>query len=69
MDNTNRFMRHDTLLSLLMAAACSDANARSRRQPPDVDAVRASLLWALDVWAHRANPRGLLAPWNPRVHS
>ncbi len=25
-------------------------------------------LWALHVWTHRANPSGLFAPWNPRVH-
>lgn len=25
-------------------------------------------VWALHVWTHRANPRGLFAPWNPRVH-
>jgi hypothetical protein len=68
MEATNRFMTHDTLLSLLLAAACADVNARSRRQPPDVDALLASLLWTMEMWAHRANPRGLFAPWNPRVH-
>ena len=68
MDATNRFMTHDTLLSLLLAAACSDVNARSRRERPDADALLASLLWAFDVWARRAHPRGLFAPWNPRVH-
>jgi hypothetical protein len=25
-------------------------------------------LWGLHVWTHRANPSGLFAPWNPRVH-
>jgi hypothetical protein len=25
-------------------------------------------VWALHVWTHRANPSGLFAPWNPRVH-
>lgn len=25
-------------------------------------------LWTLHVWTHRANPSGLFAPWNPRVH-
>jgi hypothetical protein len=25
-------------------------------------------VWALHVWTHRTNPRGLFAPWNPRVH-
>jgi hypothetical protein len=25
-------------------------------------------LWGLHVWTHRANPNGLFAPWNPRVH-
>jgi len=25
-------------------------------------------LWALHVWTHRANPSGLFATWNPRVH-
>lgn len=25
-------------------------------------------LWALHVWTQRANPSGLFAPWNPRVH-
>ena len=67
MEGTNRFTTHDTLLSLLLAAACSDVNARRRRQPPDVDALLASLLWALDVWAHRVHPSDLFAPWNPRV--
>jgi hypothetical protein len=25
-------------------------------------------VWALHVWTHRSNPRGMFAPWNPRVH-
>ena len=25
-------------------------------------------VWALHVWTHRANPSGLFASWNPRVH-
>jgi hypothetical protein len=25
-------------------------------------------LWTLHVWTHRANPSGLFAQWNPRVH-
>jgi len=25
-------------------------------------------VWALHVWTHRANPSGLFANWNPRVH-
>lgn len=25
-------------------------------------------VWALHVWTHRANPSGVFAPWNPRVH-
>jgi hypothetical protein len=25
-------------------------------------------VWALHVWTHRANPKGMFAPWNPRVH-
>lgn len=25
-------------------------------------------LWMLHVWTHRANPSGLFASWNPRVH-
>lgn len=25
-------------------------------------------VWALHVWTHRTNPKGLFAPWNPRVH-
>jgi hypothetical protein len=25
-------------------------------------------LWTLHVWTHRANPSGLFASWNPRVH-
>ena len=25
-------------------------------------------LWTLHVWTHRANPSGLFARWNPRVH-
>ena len=25
-------------------------------------------VWALHVWTHRSNPKGLFAPWNPRVH-
>lgn len=25
-------------------------------------------LWGLHVWTQRANPSGLFAPWNPRVH-
>jgi hypothetical protein len=25
-------------------------------------------VWALHVWTHRANPSGLYASWNPRVH-
>ena len=25
-------------------------------------------VWALHVWTHRANPSGLFAQWNPRVH-
>jgi hypothetical protein len=25
-------------------------------------------VWALHVWTHRSNPRGLFSPWNPRVH-
>ena len=25
-------------------------------------------LWTLHVWTHRANPSGMFAPWNPRVH-
>lgn len=25
-------------------------------------------LWGLHVWTHRANPRGVFASWNPRVH-
>ena len=25
-------------------------------------------LWTLHVWTHRANPSGVFAPWNPRVH-
>jgi hypothetical protein len=25
-------------------------------------------VWALHVWSHRANPSGLFAWWNPRVH-
>ena len=25
-------------------------------------------LWTLHVWTHRANPNGLFAQWNPRVH-
>jgi hypothetical protein len=25
-------------------------------------------VWALHVWTHRANPSGMFAPWNPRVH-
>lgn len=25
-------------------------------------------VWALHVWTPRANPSGLFAPWNPRVH-
>jgi hypothetical protein len=25
-------------------------------------------LWTLHVWTQRANPSGLFAPWNPRVH-
>jgi hypothetical protein len=25
-------------------------------------------VWALHVWTTRANPSGLFAPWNPRVH-
>ena len=25
-------------------------------------------VWALHVWTHRANPSGLFATWNPRVH-
>jgi len=69
MEPTNRFMTHDTLLSLLLAAACFDVNARSRRQRPNADALLASLWWALDVWTRRANPRGLFAPWNPPVTS
>jgi hypothetical protein len=31
--------------------------------PNDVFSV-----WALHVWTHRANPSGLFASWNPRVH-
>ena len=165
MEATNRFTAYVTLLSLLMAAACSGVNARTRTRPPAVDALLASLepysslalakeagyataltdcmsngdlgamgihlgnpaliddvvderkpevlvyepgtngemslvgvefvvpfslvaqsapapvlfghaftanevfgLWALHVWTHRANPSGLFAPWNPRVH-
>jgi len=25
-------------------------------------------VWPLHVWTHRANPSGLFASWNPRVH-
>ena len=25
-------------------------------------------VWALHVWTHRANPSGVFASWNPRVH-
>lgn len=25
-------------------------------------------VWALHVWTHRVNPKGLFATWNPRVH-
>ena len=25
-------------------------------------------VWALHVWTHRANPSGMFAAWNPRVH-
>jgi hypothetical protein len=25
-------------------------------------------LWTMHVWTQRANPSGLFAPWNPRVH-
>jgi hypothetical protein len=25
-------------------------------------------VWALHVWTHRANPSGIFAAWNPRVH-
>ncbi len=25
-------------------------------------------VWALHVWTHRANPSGVFATWNPRVH-
>ena len=25
-------------------------------------------LWTLHVWTQRANPNGLFAQWNPRVH-
>jgi hypothetical protein len=25
-------------------------------------------VWGLHVWTHRANPSGLFAPWDPRVH-
>ena len=25
-------------------------------------------VWALHVWTYRVNPKGLFAPWNPRVH-
>lgn len=25
-------------------------------------------VWGLHVWTHRANPSGVFAPWNPRVH-
>jgi len=25
-------------------------------------------VWALHVWTHRANPSGMFASWNPRVH-
>jgi hypothetical protein len=25
-------------------------------------------VWALHVWTHRANPKGMFAPWNARVH-
>lgn len=34
-----------------------------RFSPNDVFGV-----WALHVWTHRSNPKGLFAPWNPRVH-
>ena len=60
---------HGTLLSLLLAAACSDVNTRAGTRRPDVDGLLASVRWALHVWTPRANPRGLLAPWNPRVRS